>query len=382
MAAILFTVLFDLIYQQCLVGILLSLNCHELQLSGGAFEEKSKPLSAEKVELRNHRVEADESNEELDEGHLDVELHESPAGCTVERAPGLNEDLSGAATSGQIDVADNSLTVEWHDGVLAFGQEKGLNASQGDSRRQEDGEGNKEESGGNSQEAQAREGQSSAVLVVGSIDNVLLLNVWKSDGKCNDDRKDEGGLLSGSEDDAGQEQDLALLARDDAAEEGLVGRVGDHVVSPEHVDSGQRDGGDDEHQRVAEQTESKQGAKGVGDNGVKEVVQHADAQTSPLGSPPSNATQVCHCSCDLGSDGFVLDKSDLHVGLSFGREERFLLDRRIGLVGVRRRLVLDDGGRGGRLDHGQRGHDFADGVADLCIVSAFVRTVPHRSASG
>lgn len=261
--AILSTVLFDLVHHQYSVGVRLSLNCHELHLSGGALEEQSEPLSTEKVELRDHRVKADESDEELDEGHLDVQLHESPAGGAVERAPGLNEHLSGAATSGQIDVADNGLAVEWDDGVLAFGQEKGLNASQSDGCWQEDGESNKEESGGNSQEAQARKGQSSAVLVVGSIDYVLLLNVWKSDGKCYNDRKDEGGLLSGSEDDAWQEQDLALLARDDAAEEGLVGGVGNHVVSPEHVDSGQRDGGDDENQGVAEQTESKQGIKDV-----------------------------------------------------------------------------------------------------------------------
>ena len=68
---------------------------------------------------------------------------------------------------------------------------------------------------------------------------------------------------------------------------------------------------------------------------------------------------------------FVLNQHDFDIAVCrcLGGHKRFLLERRVGLVRVGRRLRFDDSGGRRGLDHGERGDDIAKGVADLYILS-------------
>lgn len=136
---------------------LVGLNRHQLELRSRTLEEDGEALTADEVELGDHKVQGDEGDGDLSQDHLDVDLDQAKAGRAVEGAPGLDEEGTGAATSGGIDVAHDGLTVEWHNGLLVFGEKGGFDAGQSDGCREEDGKSDEESGGRDSQEAQAHE---------------------------------------------------------------------------------------------------------------------------------------------------------------------------------------------------------------------------------
>lgn len=94
----------------------------------------------------------------------------------------------------------------------------------------------------------------------------------KTHGDGDGQGEDESGLLGDGLDEGGEEEDAALLPRHEPGEEGFVGRVGDHAVGPEHVDSHERQAGKDVAERIAEEPEAEKGCEQVGYESVEGVV--------------------------------------------------------------------------------------------------------------
>ena len=136
-------------------------------------------------------------------------------------------------------------------------------------------------------------------------------------------------------------------------------------MGPGHVEAGEAEGDEDVAERFADDAKAEERGQEVGEDGVKEVVEHAQAETSPSSAEAANAVEMADGGCDLGCDWLVLDNSDFDVGVSLDGHERLFLEWRVWLVGVCWWLGLDDGGAGWRLDHGEGGHDLTEGVVDL-----------------
>lgn len=203
--------------------------------------------------------------------------------------------------------------------------------------------------------------------MLGGVLHGLAVDVVELERESHGDWEEKGRLLSGGEDQRWQEDGLALLARDEAAEDRLARWVGDHAVGPEHVQPCGTDGDEDVDECIANNVEAQERGEQVGEAGVHHVVKHTEAKTSPAGTEATNAVKEADCGCDLRGDWLVVDDRDFHIGVCvcLSRHERLFLRRGVGLVGVGWwALWLDDGGGGWGFDHGQGSHNLADGVAD------------------
>jgi len=191
---------------------------------------------------------------------------------------------------------------------------------------------------------------------------------WRHEAESERDTdwEDDGRLLSHRVYESGEEESLAVLAGGQTVVPCLGGWVGDHLVSPGHVDARETDGDEDVGEGLAEETKTEEGGEEVRHHAVEEVVEDAKSKTSPSCAEAANLLEVADCSRDLGGDRLVLDNGNLDVDIGVLRDQRLFLKWLLSkwLFGVRWWLRLDDSGAGGGFDRGQRNHDLPDGVVD------------------
>lgn len=320
-----------------------------------------------------HGKTAEDGNGHLQREHLDVKLDEPEPCGGLERLPGFDEHSAAGTTGLEIKVADDAAAVEGYNGLLILGEKGSFNAGQGDRRRKKDGQSDEDRS-----QRDREKGEGVVCSLLGrdiathevELLVVHLLGQAESEGHSN--RHDDSNLLSNGEGQAWEEESLALLAGNDAAEPRLARGRSNHAVSPCHVDAGKTDRRDDVHKGVAAESESDQASEEVGQKSVEKVVDHANTSAPPASKEATYSVEVTDGCADARSDGLMVDDSDLNVlvGGSLRRQHIiFLLEWEIGLVGIRRWRGLDNGGRGWRLDHRERSHYFSDCVADLYSLS-------------
>ena len=87
-------------------------------------------------------------------------------------------------------------------------------------------------------------------------------------------------------------------------------------MRPRHMETGQSDGDEDIHECLAEEAEAEESGQQVGHKAVQEVVEHAQAQTSPARTEAPNTLKQAHRRGDLGCDRLVVDDSNFQIGVS------------------------------------------------------------------
>lgn len=302
-----------------------------------------------------HGKTTDDGNGHLQREHLDVELDEPEPGGGLEGLPGLDEHSATGTTGLKIKVASDAAAVKGNNGLLVLGKEGSFNAGQGDRRRKKDGQSDED---GSQRDGEKGESVVSSLLggdiATHEIELLVVHLLGQAEGEGHGNRHDDSNLLGNGEGQAWEEESLALLAGNNAAEPRLARGRGDHAVSPCHVDTGKTDGRHDVHKGMAAESESDQASEEVGQKSVEQVVDHANTSAPPASKEATNSVKVADRRADVGSDRLVVDDSDLNVlvGGSLRRQHViFLLEWEIGLVGIRWWRGLDDSGRGRRLNH-------------------------------
>lgn len=326
-----------------------------------------------------HGKTAEDGNGHLEREHLDVELDEPEPGSGFEGLPGLDEHSAAGTTGLEIKVAEDAAAVEGNNGLLVLGKEGSLNAGQGDRRRKKDGQSDEDSSQRDGEKGEGVVGSLLGRNVATHEVKLLVVHLLgQAEGEGHSNGHDDSDLLGNGEGQAWEEESLALLAGDNATEPRLASGRGNHAVSPCHVDTGKADRGYNVHKGVAAESKSDQFSKEVGQKSVEQVVDHANTSAPPASKEATDSVKMTDGRADVRSDGLVVDDGDLNVlvGSSLGRQHViFLLQRVVGLVGIRWWCGLDDGGGSWRLDHRERGNYFSDCVADLYSLSVCARVL-------
>lgn len=295
-----------------------------------------------------------ETQREANTGSLEVELHKPATRLPREALPRIDEANTARAT---VDLGrDLALKgpVKGHNSILLIGEKRRLHADVGDLRGESQKETACEDDGDDGEELEDDADGAGGGLRVGHLVEA------EEDDEGGDDV--EGDVRCGALDRGGEGKRLPVGDGNEALPEARLRGHGNDLVGPGDVDLGEKgagERGDDDHGAGEFGQDGLEKASSHDEGGLVEPVVH---EAPPRRGTSGVSPQVTKGAPDLSRDGLLGNEGDVGPGL-----EQAILSLLVWRLQID--VVLGSGsngdGTGGRLDHGQRGHDLADGIVDL-----------------
>ena len=321
-----------------------------------------KVVAHNKEELADDDTNEQESRSDLERDNLDVELYQADSSSPIKRLPCITHAHASTPTGDRGLNFSAESPVEWNDGLIFLGQQRGLDTREGDLGREDDGK----------DDEQAHKATDKELAYVTStncgIDGAEVSGIFSVAVKAIEVEHRSGDvqgelLSSGPDSRRSQDPKVGLAVRDSLVPF-LGAGVADDDVRPGHVKTSNDGVEQDGEKELCHGGGGAADVEVVGED-VEEIVDYCEAKTAEVSPWASLGTEMLDCCADFGGDWLSLDEEEFWLGgsrllgwLLVGGQERC-----VGLVGLG--CIDCEGGCGRGFDHCERGYNGAIDVFNL-----------------